>query len=74
MRQPMRRRESEAGNGHKRVHGGYRYDMQRLETVTVKDISRIVMRNTFLHMLSIRLFEEKQSKLAKNRGSLVSLL
>jgi hypothetical protein len=40
--------------------------MQRLKTVTVKHISRIVMRNTFLHMLSIRLFEEKQCKLAKN--------
>lgn len=59
MRQPMRRRESEAGNGHKRVHGGYRYDMQRLETVTVKHIRRIVMRNTFLHMLSIRPIRRK---------------
>jgi hypothetical protein len=35
--------------------------MQRLpvETVTVKDISRIVMRNTFLHMLSIRPIRRK---------------
>jgi len=40
--------------------------MQRLKTVTVKHISRIVMRNTFLHMLSIRLFGGKKCKLAKN--------
>jgi hypothetical protein len=33
--------------------------MQRLETVTVKDISRIVMRNTFLHMLTIRHIRRK---------------
>jgi len=33
--------------------------MQRLETVTVKHICRIVMRNTFLHMLSIRPIRRK---------------
>ena len=39
--------------------------MQRLKTVTVKHISRIVMRNTFLHMLSIRLFGGKNANLPK---------